>query len=399
MIIFPKYCFLMARSCGVRAVRRVCSVSTREYINSTIGGTSSCTGKRLQSSWLYVSCTQQGAGRNSGHGVQFLRQVKCSERDTRCLSSSSHSSSKEGGVRVEKGREEATDGDDFPSSSSSKVKASHGEEEQKPESEFVRASREKQEGRKREEASLTGKARKYVNMARDKLSGKGGSNADWSEAWSEMIGNRPAHKSTVVRKLKRPESGSEGQGTTEAPESSGALVIVKGAGELWQTLGEKLKEAPVVEDIVKGTQAVGKKTGITDAAKKAKHAVGDKVEDAREVWETSQHPLIYETSGMWHSVVGETDMGTAMRELRRMDPWFNLETWKADLTDHLLPDLMEAYLQGDATALAQWTSEAAHKKVSAEFQERIKSGKILGECLFCSVWPIPMYEISVSLVV
>ncbi len=388
MIILLKNRFLMARSCGVRAVRRVCSVSATEY-NSTIGGTSSCTGKILQSSWLYVSCTQRGAGRDSGSGVQFLRQVKYSERDARCLSSSAHSS-KESGVRAEKGGEEATDGDDFPSSSSSKVKASDEEEQQQPESEFVRASREKEEGRKREEASLTGKARKYVNMAREKLGGlKGGSGADWPEAWSQLIGNRPAHKSTVVRKLKRPESGSEGQGTTEAPETSGALVIVKGAGELWQTLGEKLKEAPVIEDIVKGSQAVGKKTGITDAAKTAKHAVGDKVEDVREVWETSQHPLIYEASGTWHSVVGETEMGTAVRELRRMDPWFNLETWKADLTDHLLPGLMEAYLQGDATALAQWTSEGAHKKMSAEFQERIKSGKILGECC-CSVWSISM---------
>ncbi len=386
MMLLKNYS-LMARSCGVRAVRMVCSISTG--CSSTIGGPSPCTGRRFQNNWLYLSCAQRGAVQDFGSRVEFLRQVESLEQATRCLSSSAHSS-KESGVRMEKEQEPTTDGDDSPlSSSSSKVKDSNGEQ-QPPESEFVRASREKEEARKREEASLTGKVRKYVNMAKEKLSGlKGGSGTDWSEAWSEVIGNRPAHKSTVVRKLKRPEEGSEGQGTTEAPENSGALVLVKGAGEAWQKLGEKLKEAPVIEDLVKGTQAVRQKTGITDAAKKAKHAVDNKVEDAREVWETSQHPLIYEASGIVHSVVGETEMGTAMRELRRMDPWFNLETWKADLTDHLLPDLMEAYLQGDATAMAQWTSEGPLKKMTAEFQERMKSGKILGECCCSSsVWSI-----------
>ncbi len=386
MMMLLKSRFLMVRSCSVRAVMRVYSVSPG--CNSTIGGPSPYTGRRPQSSWLYLSCTQRGACRNSGSGVEFLRQMKSSEQTARHLSSSTRSS-KRSGVGAEK-EEETTVGDDSPLSSSSKVKASN--EEQQPESEFVRASREKEEARKREEDSLTGKAKMYVNKARDKLSDlKGRSSTGWSEAWSELVGNRPAHKSTVVRKLKRPESGSEGEGTTEAPQTSGALVIVKSAGEVWQTLGAKLKEAPVVEDIVKGTQAVGKKTGITDATKRAKNTVVDKVEDAREAWDTSQHPLIYEASGLWDTVAGETEMGTAMRELRRMDPWFNLETWKADITDHLLPELMEAYLKGDTAALAQWTSEGAHKKMVAEFQERIKSGKILGEYCCCnSIWSISM---------
>ncbi len=360
----------------VRSVSTGCS--------GTIGGTSPCTGRRLQNKWLYFACVQRGVVRDFGSRVEFLTQVKSLEQATRCLSSSSHNS-KESGLRMEEEREPTADGGDDPalSLSSSKVKDSN-EEQQPPESEFVRASREKEEARKREEASLTGKVRHYVNKAKEKLNGlKGGSGTDWSEAWSELIGIRPAHKSTVVRKLKKPEDGSEGQGTTVAPEHSGALVIVKSAGEAWQKLGEKLKEAPVIDDLVKGTQAVGKKTGVTDAAKKAKSAVGDKMEDAREVWETSQHPLIYEASGLVDSVVGETEMGTAMRELRRMDPWFNLETWKADLTDHLLPDLMKAYLEGDAAAMAQWTSEGPLKKMTAEFQERLKSGKILGEC-YCS---------------
>jgi hypothetical protein len=111
-----------------------------------------------------------------------------------------------------------------------------------------------------------------------------------------------------------------------------------------------------------------------------------------------------QASSMWDSIAGETEMGAALRELRRLDPWFNAEDWKVDITDHLLPDLMGSWLrvsagvllwlpreqanlfvyslfdsQGEAKVLSDWMSEAVHNKLVAEITQRKKEGLVIGK--------------------
>jgi hypothetical protein len=55
------------------------------------------------------------------------------------------------------------------------------------------------------------------------------------------------------------------------------------------------------QDILAGTRAVGRSTGVDKVAAKAKTRVNDKLEDVAEAWETSQHPLVYRASSVWDS--------------------------------------------------------------------------------------------------
>ena len=45
---------------------------------------------------------------------------------------------------------------------------------------------------------------------------------------------------------------------------------------------------------------------------------GNAVEDAREVWETSQNPYIYQMASAYDAVFAETEEGQAIKELRRL---------------------------------------------------------------------------------
>jgi hypothetical protein len=56
-----------------------------------------------------------------------------------------------------------------------------------------------------------------------------------------------------------------------------------------------------LQDILAGTRAVGRSTGVDKVAAKAKTRVNDKLEDVAEAWETSQHPLVYRASSVWDS--------------------------------------------------------------------------------------------------
>jgi hypothetical protein len=55
----------------------------------------------------------------------------------------------------------------------------------------------------------------------------------------------------------------------------------------------------LIQDMLKGSQAVGKATGADKVVNAARTKVADKVEDAAEAWETSQHPLVYQASSVW----------------------------------------------------------------------------------------------------
>jgi len=56
--------------------------------------------------------------------------------------------------------------------------------------------------------------------------------------------------------------------------------------------------------------------------------LSDKVEDAREVWETSQNPWVYRASELWDWATHETDTAVVLKELRKLDPNFSLEVWR-----------------------------------------------------------------------
>merc|ERR1712196_93019 len=63
----------------------------------------------------------------------------------------------------------------------------------------------------------------------------------------------------------------------------------------------------IISDILDGTQRARKRINETSAAKRVK----DLGEDAREFWETSQNPLVYQASSIVDAVTAETDTAAA----------------------------------------------------------------------------------------
>lgn len=54
---------------------------------------------------------------------------------------------------------------------------------------------------------------------------------------------------------------------------------------------------------------------------------------------------MYRLSSAWDSLTAESDEGVGVRELRRLDPSFDVEEWKRDIQELFLPEFMSAFLR------------------------------------------------------
>ncbi|CAM9851745.1 unnamed protein product [Ectocarpus sp. 12 AP-2014] len=267
-----------------------------------------------------------------------------------------------------------------------------GEGKDGAENEFVRASKEKFSGAQKalDENSLFSKLRVKTQAFREAVAG----------ASSELFPSEGQKaESAVVKKLKQPKkekkkkkkekdgkerASVEGEEEEEEEEEAeeeekggmGSLMIVKTAGEAWERLQERLKESPIIQDLL-GASRVVASGSLGQGAKAAKDTVKDKVEDVQEAWETSQHPLVYKLSSAWDSLTAESDEGIGVRELRRLDPSFSVEDWKRDIQELFLPEFMSAFLRGDVKLLKQWTGEACYNKLASEARQRKADGMVL----------------------
>lgn len=152
-------------------------------------------------------------------------------------------------------------------------------------------------------------------------------------AWGEMTGSsresvleKKFEQSTSFKRAKKDSDDDvDGEGAA-APEYTGpsALVIVPAAKSYWEQMASRL-DAPIIREILKGAKIYTKAaadTNIGQQAQKATQNVRDKIEDAREFWETSQNPIIHTLSGVWENMTGDTEEGLTIAEIRKKDPTF-----------------------------------------------------------------------------
>jgi predicted lipid-binding transport protein (Tim44 family) len=177
-------------------------------------------------------------------------------------------------------------------------------------------------------------------------------------------------------------AGGPGQGGEKAadPEKdqytgTAALVIVKDSGTPWERLAANLKNAPIIQEMLRA----GEKLAATELGKQAtklKTSIHDRLGDAREAWETSQNPLVYKVSSVWDNLTSETELGMALREIRRADPSFVLEEWMSNLSETFLPMFFEGYLRGDLKALRPYLSEGMYGVMAEELRLRKAQGLV-----------------------
>ena len=162
------------------------------------------------------------------------------------------------------------------------------------------------------------------------------------QGYAEMMGegkesylNRRVHQAESFRRkaVKDEEEDDLTDAEREAKEAKereeagpSAIVVVKDPKSAWESMKERLQDSPFIREILKNSRKVGKQAAATDLGKQATDigkSVQDKIEDARNFWETSQNPLVYTMSGVWDSLTGETEEGIAIAEIKKLDPHFN----------------------------------------------------------------------------
>ncbi|GMH69637.1 hypothetical protein TrVE_jg11373 [Triparma verrucosa] len=152
-------------------------------------------------------------------------------------------------------------------------------------------------------------------------------------------------------------------------------MIVDEDESAWNRMQSRLKEAPIIASVLEAAGKISNASGV----KKVRNTVGDIGEDAREAWETSQNPWVYRISSVWDTIMAEDEFAIGIRELRRLDPSFDLETWRSSVETSLAPSLLIDYMRGDLKVLKTYTGEAVYNKLAAEVRERKKEGIIFDD--------------------
>ena len=146
------------------------------------------------------------------------------------------------------------------------------------------------------------------------------------------------------------EAYTSSGGKSHGEQVGGGAIILRGDVETaWQRVGERLRKAPLIEDILGASEYAGRQFDETDVGKSTRK-VRDRVtnirEDALEVWETSQNPWVYRFASAYDGLTGETEQGQAIKELRRLDPAWDLAEWIEEIQDEIAPNLLRGYLEG-----------------------------------------------------
>jgi len=130
---------------------------------------------------------------------------------------------------------------------------------------------------------------------------------------------------------------------------------------------------------VKGTEAYSKFTKVRSAAKKtavgqkvseAKVKLQDKMEDAREEWDTTQNPLIWKIRDVSDQMFSETEAGIAQTKIREQFPDFNLFEFLQFSHETLFPNMVTAYLAGDEKYIRAVCEGNAVRGLAATIRER-----------------------------
>ena len=135
---------------------------------------------------------------------------------------------------------------------------------------------------------------------------------------------------------------------------------VKEATSEWEKMKQRLSNNPLIREILKGSKKAYNAAADTDIGQKVEDAgerVKERMEDAREFWETSQNPIVYTLSGVWDNMTGDTEEGIVTSEILKLDPDFDKEIWAEELRVNLVPDLIKAHLTGDIDLLAEHLGE------------------------------------------
>ncbi|KAL3791379.1 hypothetical protein ACHAWO_005003 [Cyclotella atomus] len=204
-----------------------------------------------------------------------------------------------------------------------------------------------------------------------------------SRTWQDLI-SAGAPKD-INKKIGRPvvDTGSPNYGNDD--EAADKYEEYKGSKDImlidpqehlsaWERMERRLKDAPIIQDILERSSEIYEKSGAQEKVNKARQNLNHLKEDATEAWETSQNPWVYRASSVYDTLTAESEFAAASRQLQKLDPDFTMENWKRDVVEYTLPNIMKLFLEGRIQELKPWLGEAVYNRLAAEVRARKKDG-------------------------
>lgn len=114
-------------------------------------------------------------------------------------------------------------------------------------------------------------------------------------------------------------------------------------------------------------------------------AIGKFLLILKEKWDEAENPLLVLIRTILNKIGGvfaETEAAKVVKEFKELDPHFTSIAFQKQLREYIVPEVVEAYIQGDEKILKNWLSEApfniyAAKQKQLRDQGIFSDGKIL----------------------
>ncbi|KAE8684590.1 Mitochondrial import inner membrane translocase subunit TIM44-1 [Hibiscus syriacus] len=119
----------------------------------------------------------------------------------------------------------------------------------------------------------------------------------------------------------------------------------------WEALKEKMQGHPLFKRVSGMSEPVVTK--------------GQEAKDMREIWETSDNPIVHKIQDINESIFQETDAAASYKEIRRRDPSFSLPEFVAEVQEAIRP-VLNAYIKGDIETLKKYCSPEVIDRCKAE---------------------------------
>lgn len=148
-----------------------------------------------------------------------------------------------------------------------------------------------------------------------------------------------------------PDSSSQYTGTTQ-------LINVEQPKTSWGRMKETLEDTPMYQSL--------KKSSLYQKSMETKSAIQDRVDDMKEVYETSQNPVVWQVREFTDTFLEESDAALAIGEIKKMDPSFNIPDLLKEMEEYMIPRVIRAFRRADLELLRSVCEDNALRNAVAE---------------------------------
>ncbi|CAL9223754.1 unnamed protein product [Arabidopsis halleri] len=145
------------------------------------------------------------------------------------------------------------------------------------------------------------------------------------------------------------------------------MVVTPTKQSKWQQKWESFKEKVIFFGVfffflVWGSPVFKRLSGMSEPVVNKSQEIA---EDVRELWETSDNPIVHKIQDMNEMFLKETDSASTYKEIRNRDPSFSLPDFAVEIEEVIRP-VLNAYSEGDVETLKKYCSKEVIERCTAE---------------------------------